>query len=1855
MASNDTSTLTVAIEGQDNITLPLKHIESSIIRFVGAVTASLAALKAATFEIGASADLQQELINVQKTTEFADTTINRFGESLKKMSQQVNVSAVDLAKIAAVGGQLGLGNQGAEALLQFTETASRMSSVLNVAVEDSANGIAKITNIFKIGLKDAERIASAFNELSNNSTASGKDLLDVVNRIGDAGGALGRGGEGLSKALGLAATGVDLGLTLETVGTSFTKVFLDMQAKSHQFAQVMKVDTADWAHLVQTDGIGALKEYLRFLRTLRADERARIAEQLTGGGRVFALINKLVQDEQNTILNKDLGFAAEGWASGTSAIREQDTVLKGLNAQMQIMGNTVTSLATIAGDKALPAVTALVKEFQHWLQQDSIKDSVIQLADSIGNIATSVVDFARFVAGLNVNWHNVFLILTAVVGLKIASVISGWAKETAALKLALSAIDGSAFTKLTASFRRVRDETKLLAANMAGAVSSATSAALSKATSALIPKADVVGRDANARQTAAATAATESYIQKLKAQGAALLGLGPAYANNIALEHAKAAAAEAGAEAKRLADEKVFASIAVVNAEQKRADELSIASAESAMRRRVLLSDQERRQVEINVERELRVRAATNQQEIAQIDAHYAQMAAASNTYYENLLAREQAALEQNLLLVREANASELLEAKKKYAALGAEQAAAVERAKAANEAVAVAQTQTLVTAGGVVVAAVGKIASLFAKALGVFLWVSLIATFLDMLGVLKPLTDGFFRLTDAIGLTSEATRKLNQENRIRQQQMEEETKKLQALRDEYFNLSLAQGGLDNSKFDARIGTAKGDKQDTAQAVFDTLKQVAASNAAQQTAPKTPEFKQVSEDARAKLEEADAALAKAEEHAARLQRQLDALPNAILNVAQSPEEMLQRSAIEAQLAKSRDDIEKLKQLRINAELSVEQVAGSAATRIAASYSQIQRQQEAFGPSLEKSMTQAVFNVTQTMILPYQLLKERQADLIKQAEELDTKIKEQQQNGQAPDAQTTENMKTAARLRIELQDITLQMVRAKESAMSVAEGMGGDAQGALVKMLLGDNVTVQQIMQIVLAVQNLLEKGGKLSGTALTAATTDKATPQATATVSSSDLALARFRAEKERIAAEVRLTRQHLDQELAEYQFYYRRQEITLEGYYDKRKNIIVAGLRGELRLRQQELKEAQIAFHNAGAVNPNQTEAQQLAATAQMNRIRGDISLLKDQIKNVDKEVNRERIVDQERVNDDLLALEGRYYQTLGDDAKAAAIQSAQEFRDAFRRLQTERLAAEEKLRAATIAGNQKQMAAANAALARIDHEVQISIVLRNLAVIRSQISDFQRDMENTVRSTFLSPGTVGSAIDGFIAKIGTDFGNHMTVLRQQFNAATTVTEKTGLEQALIRARLEAFAVEDALIELQQNAVEKLKNAINFKVTTGEVGILQASEQIAEETRKSADILLPVIRDLQDQIASGGLTDEELHLAQARLDALMLKFRELKGTLSDVANTINGDARNALEGFFNAMQDHSKSLKDAFRDMVKSITQSVNQIASKGIVDHFFGPMLKGEGSIGDFFSKMFGGAAGGSAGPLASAGKAATELTQPGKTPANPIYSFVTNLPGSFGGGGGAGLAGAIDVPENKIATVDITGGNAGDQQEKQVTSGFFATVKSGFDSVTGYVKKIFSGDSSIFDALSGFGDQLASGFSAIFNTISSMMSSSGGGSGGSGGGVGDLIALAVKYFAGSYAEGGLVTGPGTGTSDSVVARLSNREFVMPAAVTERWLPVLEMMRQGRFMEFLTGFSGSVRVHVPTTPAFAGGGLVNVDSLRSGVGQDRGTTVVKVYQTIQTPDANGFRKSRDQIASETGMGINRALRRNK
>lgn len=141
-----------------------------------------------------------------------------------------------------------------------------------------------------------------------------------------------------------------------------------------------------------------------------------------------------------------------------------------------------------------------------------------------------------------------------------------------------------------------------------------------------------------------------------------------------------------------------------------------------------------------------------------------------------------------------------------------------------------------------------------------------------------------------------------------------------------------------------------------------------------------------------------------------------------------------------------------------------------------------------------------------------------------------------------------------------------------------------------------------------------------------------------------------------------------------------------------------------------------------------------------------------------------------------------------------------------------------------------------------------------------------------------------------------------------------------------------------------------------------------------------------------------------------------------------------------------------------------------------------------------------------------------------------------------------------------------------------------------------------------------------------------------------GGSGGGVG--LESLLGFATGSvspiprFANGGHVTGPGTGTSDSIPALLSNREFVVNARATAQHRGLLEAINSGRVARFATG--GLVGAEALGTAGKAGG----------GTGEQGAGSVVSIAPVIHLTAAGGSETQNADLAERVGKQIEGSMR---
>lgn len=145
--------------------------------------------------------------------------------------------------------------------------------------------------------------------------------------------------------------------------------------------------------------------------------------------------------------------------------------------------------------------------------------------------------------------------------------------------------------------------------------------------------------------------------------------------------------------------------------------------------------------------------------------------------------------------------------------------------------------------------------------------------------------------------------------------------------------------------------------------------------------------------------------------------------------------------------------------------------------------------------------------------------------------------------------------------------------------------------------------------------------------------------------------------------------------------------------------------------------------------------------------------------------------------------------------------------------------------------------------------------------------------------------------------------------------------------------------------------------------------------------------------------------------------------------------------------------------------------------------------------------------------------------------------------------------------------------------------------------------------------------------------------------------------------------FAEGGKIKGPGTGTSDSILAAVSDGEFVVNAKATKEWEPVLRAINDNKVPKFRKGGlvggpavgMGERALVSGRAPALADTAALaeQVDALTRTVGKAMGNGRGRINNnsvnvTVNARDADSFRRSEGQLMADAQMKIGRFGSRN-
>jgi len=158
--------------------------------------------------------------------------------------------------------------------------------------------------------------------------------------------------------------------------------------------------------------------------------------------------------------------------------------------------------------------------------------------------------------------------------------------------------------------------------------------------------------------------------------------------------------------------------------------------------------------------------------------------------------------------------------------------------------------------------------------------------------------------------------------------------------------------------------------------------------------------------------------------------------------------------------------------------------------------------------------------------------------------------------------------------------------------------------------------------------------------------------------------------------------------------------------------------------------------------------------------------------------------------------------------------------------------------------------------------------------------------------------------------------------------------------------------------------------------------------------------------------------------------------------------------------------------------------------------------------------------------------------------------------------------------------------------------LTEGLKSFGTSLYDNVSGIFTDMFTGIKDVLTRENGLGSKIFSFFNGIINNIQNAFAQAGQASGFWGTTMGFISGLFGGGGTVAAATGGFITGPGTGTSDSIYARLSNGEYIINAKQTRRHRRLLEAINSNTLPHFnmggpVTGINSTLPMRNDAEPA--------------------------------------------------------------
>lgn len=337
-----------------------------------------AALAAGVAVAKASMDYETAFTGVRKTVNGTEKDFRKIDAGIKMLSKTIPLGSKELANLAAVGGQLGVG---ANDIVKFTETIAAMGVATNLAGEDGAAALAKFINVSGESINNVDRVGSSIVALGNNTSTTEADIAYMAVRMAKFGKTVGMNS---NQILGYSAALSSMGIEAQAGGSAIGRVWTDIESNVakgsktlQSYAKYAGISANEFKEKWSTDPSGAFNGLIKGLSAAENLTLALSEIGVTGTldqSAVMALANNY------TLLEKCMNLSSEAYSENTALSNEASAAYGTTASKLKLASNSIVNAGIKWGDVLLPEIKKGA-------------DTVSDLADRFGDLDEGTKDF----------------------------------------------------------------------------------------------------------------------------------------------------------------------------------------------------------------------------------------------------------------------------------------------------------------------------------------------------------------------------------------------------------------------------------------------------------------------------------------------------------------------------------------------------------------------------------------------------------------------------------------------------------------------------------------------------------------------------------------------------------------------------------------------------------------------------------------------------------------------------------------------------------------------------------------------------------------------------------------------------------------------------------------------------------------------------------------------------------------------------------------------------------------------------------------------------------------------------------------------------------------------------------------------------------------------------------------------------------------------------------------------------------------------------------------------------------------------------------------------------------------------